>query len=341
MTAAGHTSRVSGAHTPTAEERQLGENLTEIGKAGAAAVGGEALQAVRGTSSTGRAVSTVKNTKNASGVRVVSNPNASVVSQGQRALPGRVSTPNVRAVRSSNNVRPNTITAEGRTISSRPLSSKSSVTRGRALGTTVAVSPLVSLMLSDSNPENDVASGASVGSIISRIANRQTAIDKLLKTGNYISDENGNLVPYVPNNNSSQTPAASSPKPNYWWIKGFRNRVQGLGLKSRDDVKAIQRKLGVNADGIWGKNTEAAYINKFKFNPNTSEETIPIAQEIQPVSVVSTPTFNTQYNPNFNWREALKLHYQNPFVTSAKQGGQLTSKNPIERFKIELTKINF
>jgi hypothetical protein len=43
MTAAGHTSRVSEAHAPTAEERQLGENLTEIGKAGAAAFGGEAL----------------------------------------------------------------------------------------------------------------------------------------------------------------------------------------------------------------------------------------------------------------------------------------------------------
>ena len=121
--------------------------------------------------------------------------------------------------------------------------------------------------------------------------------------------------------------------PKYWWIKGFRNRVQGLGLKSRDDVKAIQKKLGVNDDGVWGKDTEEAFINKFKFIPDTSEEIIPMAQ-IQPVNIdsnVAPNLINTQYIPNFNWREALNLHYQNPF--SAKQGGQFPSRNPVERFK--------
>jgi len=30
-------------------------------------------------------------------------------------------------------------------------------------------------------------------------------------------------------------------------------------VKSRDDVRALQRQLGVKADGLWGKNTQAAY----------------------------------------------------------------------------------
>jgi hypothetical protein len=49
MTAAGHTSRVSKAHTPTKEEKRLGNNLAAIGAAGAAGAAGNILATGRAT----------------------------------------------------------------------------------------------------------------------------------------------------------------------------------------------------------------------------------------------------------------------------------------------------
>lgn len=173
-----------------------------------------------------------------------------------------------------------------------------------------------------------------------KVAQPKKVDDKVVERGRQL---NRKQVSYVPSNSQKKVEGASqvaisSPKPKYWWIKGFRNRVQGLGLKSRDDVKAIQKKLGVNDDGVWGKDTEEAFINKFKFIPDTSEEIIPMAQ-IQPVNIdnnVAPNLTNTQYIPNFNWREALNLRYQNPFF--AKQGGQLPPRNIIERFRQRINK---
>lgn len=55
--------------------------------------------------------------------------------------------------------------------------------------------------------------------------------------------------------------------------------------------------------------------------------------------------YNTmpQYNNNsdyINWRDALNLRYTNPFVSYAKQGSKLVSKNPIERFKRNFMKVD-
>lgn len=46
----------------------------------------------------------------------------------------------------------------------------------------------------------------------------------------------------------------------------YRDRVTSLGLKSRDDVKAYQRKLGVKDDGVWGDQTNQAYTKSLKRN---------------------------------------------------------------------------
>jgi hypothetical protein len=86
-------------------------------------------------------------------------------------LPGRVSTPNVPAVRSNvpavrGNVRPNTITVEGRTISSRALPSRSSTLGRKFVGTTMAAYPAALLMSSDSNSKNNVDMGANVGTSV-------------------------------------------------------------------------------------------------------------------------------------------------------------------------------
>ena len=64
MTAAGHTAKVSEMHAPTKEERQLGDNLSKIGAAGAAGMAGSALATARGVSAAQKAVPAITNSRN-------------------------------------------------------------------------------------------------------------------------------------------------------------------------------------------------------------------------------------------------------------------------------------
>ena len=41
-----------------------------------------------------------------------------------------------------------------------------------------------------------------------------------------------------------------------YYVKGY---APPAGIRSTEDVKREQRRLGVKADGIWGPNTQAAY----------------------------------------------------------------------------------
>lgn len=91
----------------------------------------------------------------------------------------------------------------------------------------------------------------------------------------------------------------------YHWMKGYRHR--GQMFKNRDEVAKYQREVlgltGSAADGVWGKNTEAAYqkyLKKASFTPNYKED------------ITSEKEKNLQIK---------------------KQGGNLVSRNPIERFK--------
>lgn len=64
---------------------------------------------------------------------------------------------------------------------------------------------------------------------------------------------------------SSNTPSDTSNRNSNRYIstlgdiEAYKNSLAAEGLADRDAVKAFQEKLGVVADGIWGKNTEAAY----------------------------------------------------------------------------------
>lgn len=88
-------------------------------------------------------------------------------------------------------------------------------------------------------------------------------------------------------------------------IEAYKNSLAAEGLADRDAVKAFQEKLGVVADGIWGKNTEAAY--QAMLAKNREEAPVLTQQPIQQyVPSASTLGYRTNFDytgPNSNIRD--------------------------------------
>ena len=77
----------------------------------------------------------------------------------------------------------------------------------------------------------------------------------------------------------------------YYTNNTYKRVANSLGLNSKEEVRAYQKKLGVKADGIWGRNTQAAYqrknqisldpyYNSFSFNTKVVP---PVQERIQPI----------------------------------------------------------
>lgn len=158
--------------------------------------------------------------------------------------------------------------------------------------------------------------------------------------------------------------------PTYYVTRKYRGKIPVSGLNSRDAVKAYQRdvlKMGNASDGIWGDNTQKAYLaylnrNGQGFKPgvddnntttallNTSTTTVPVTDkdiaQINPeytLTYSQTPQFNVvgQSGTTYSNEQARDL-FENITLRKPtykystilfKQGGNLLSKNPVKRFK--------
>lgn len=96
----------------------------------------------------------------------------------------------------------------------------------------------------------------------------------------------------------------------------MQNQLIKLGL--------LKDRFG--ADGKWGKNTEAAYQKYLQYLNNPSG-----------ISTPKTPTIEREISPYeqiSNNQENIPLYQRIKF----KKGGQLLSRNPVERFKNNINK---
>lgn len=100
-----------------------------------------------------------------------------------------------------------------------------------------------------------------------------------------------------------------------YFFKQYVNRSNEIG--GVNNIKAWQRKLGVKADGIWGRNTENAY-NAY-IQQQQSLQNITSGEDI-----MSQVDRQTPY-------DIISANRNQP--TLNKQGGQLVSRNPVQRFK--------
>ena len=132
----------------------------------------------------------------------------------------------------------------------------------------------------------------------------------------------------------------ASGAPQSYYVRGFEGTMN-QDLKNRNDVLNFQKMLisqGYNpgtADGVWGKNTQAAYDEYMQNQKLTN------LKPIEGVSVTpQTPSSNltASFTPSFgapsykdDWRrgynQVMNLSYM------AKRGGTLVSRNPVKRFK--------
>lgn len=60
--------------------------------------------------------------------------------------------------------------------------------------------------------------------------------------------------------NKPKSSPTSYVTPKRFYTSAYRDRVRELGFTSADNVKDMQRRLGVVADGVWGPDTEKAYL---------------------------------------------------------------------------------
>lgn len=141
-----------------------------------------------------------------------------------------------------------------------------------------------------------------------------------------------------------------------YFYKQFAYRAKDFGA---DKIKEWQRKLHVKDDGIWGNKTEAAY-QQYLLNQNIANDqdiVKPVEQE-KPVGspvyqnlmanrqapTITTPVTKStdSYTPGYYSdlaRQALQFTNLSKYPTYKytstffKQGGQLPSRNIVERFK--------
>ena len=128
--------------------------------------------------------------------------------------------------------------------------------------------------------KNEAASGASIGNAISDAVYRQKVIDKLLKTGNYILDKNGNLVMKPANSTNDKTSnrvttPGRSLKTKEQWESQFNDAknqltsqqlmyLDSLGIdtsnaeKMQQGINAYNKDSGLVIDNKWGDKSSAA-----------------------------------------------------------------------------------
>ena len=127
---------------------------------------------------------------------------------------------------------------------------------------------------------------------------------------------------------------------NNIWLKGFNRRPEII------DVRAIQNKLiqlgllndKFGADGKWGRNTEEAYKKYLVLNSiNTNPDSFAVTKPIDKVIIPNIPqNISSGYLVDENQLQNYPTtRYATTFM---KKGGQLPSRNIIERFKLR-TKI--
>ena len=119
-------------------------------------------------------------------------------------------------------------------------------------------------------------------------------------------------------------------------VNRYNNIVSQLGLTDRDAVRKFQiEKLGLTgtaADGIWGRNTQAAYDNYINNKVNTTNA----AQIMPSVINFANPSVNIPNNISVESGNAANTKaftdrlYNN---TKIFKNGGLISNNPIKRFK--------
>lgn len=119
-------------------------------------------------------------------------------------------------------------------------------------------------------------------------------------------------------------------------VNRYKNIVSQLGLTNRDAVKKFQmEKLGLTgdtADGIWGRNTQAAYDNYINNKVNTTNA----AQIMPSVMNFANPSVNIPNNILVGSNNAANTKaftdrlYNN---TKIFKNGGLVSNNSIKRFK--------
>ena len=109
----------------------------------------------------------------------------------------------------------------------------------------------------------------------------------------------------------------------------WRKNAEEAGVTDRDSVKALQKKLGVEVDGIWGKNTNAAYEAWKQKNSTPVVETATTQTVQAPTVYQSTYDYNNAddfKNLGFNDYNSLKswvrANPEHPFA-----------KDMLERFK--------
>ena len=121
-------------------------------------------------------------------------------------------------------------------------------------------------------------------------------------------------------------------------VNKYRNIISQLGLADRDAVRKFQtEKLGLTgsaADGIWGKNTQAAYDNYINNKANTTN-----AAQIMPAvtnfanSINIPDTIKIGSGNAANTKAFTDRLYNSIKITPTFKNGGLISNNPIERFK--------
>ena len=140
-------------------------------------------------------------------------------------------------------------------------------------------------------------------------------------------------------------PVKSVTRKPYFQSK-YANRANEI---NSNDIIKLQKKLGVKADGIWGDKTEAAYLASKAFNSPeainiTKKSDIPPVQTpvsnidtfaYNPTQVTTVPTQTYSVQPGYSVahnaiNDNINTRYASTFM---KKGGQLPSKNSVERFK--------
>ena len=126
----------------------------------------------------------------------------------------------------------------------------------------------------------------------------------------------------------------------------FASRANEIGANK---IKEWQNKLGVKVDGVWGQNTENAYQNYLNTQNNFNNINFKSPEIVKPTSNMTYINTNAAANnadyskqtsgtlkPNAELPAGYSVAYNfvknNPNLF-LKKGGQLVSKNPINRFK--------
>ena len=98
-------------------------------------------------------------------------------------------------------------------------------------------------------------------------------LNAINNTSKTVTDENPNIAASV--NTVSKKSIVNNSRQNRFFTSGYQDVANSLGLESKDDVRALQEKIGLRkdaVDGIFGPQTSAALaahkVNVAKYTPN-------------------------------------------------------------------------